>query len=207
MKSWKRDPGSGNREPGNEGRATRNRTRAVPCGRHGQEMKSWKREAGTGKREPGNEGDTSQRKGWQSENGLVGQLETRQRMKRVIRREDYSGETLAMRLEAFGGNIVRVCESLPRSRPGRLVADQLLRSGTAAGAHYNEAQGAQSTKDFIHKVSLALKEAREARYWLGVARGAGYAADHDVGQLAQEATQIIAILHSSQTTARRRGGS
>ncbi|MFU8806202.1 MAG: four helix bundle protein [Bradymonadaceae bacterium] len=73
-----------------------------------------------------------------------------------------------MRLEQFGGRVVRISEALPSSRTGRHIQDQLLRAGTAVGAHYAEAQGAQSRKDFVYKLSVALKEAGEARYWLGV---------------------------------------
>ncbi len=47
-----------------------------------------------------------------------------------------------------------------------VLSKQLLRSGTSIGANVEEAQGAQSTKDFISKLSIAFKEARESRYWL-----------------------------------------
>ena len=107
-----------------------------------------------------------------------------------------------MRLERFGGSIVRICEKLPSTRSGRHLQDQLLRSGTAVGAHYSEAQGAQSRKDFIYKLSLSLKEAREARYWLGVAEHAEFVPyeEADLAALRDESTQIVAILQSSKTT-------
>jgi four helix bundle protein len=124
-------------------------------------------------------------------------------MKEQTNREDYPGEKLAIRLEVFGGEIIRACEALPTSRAGKHVEDQLRRSGTAVGAHHAEAQGAQSRKDFIHKLSLSLKEAREARYWLGVALHAGYAPDLNLARLQDESTELIAILQASQSTARR----
>lgn len=126
----------------------------------------------------------------------------RTHVRKHTRRSDYPGEPLAIRLESFGGEVLRVCDSFPRSRGGRHVEDQLVRSGTAVGAHYSEAQGARSRKDFAHKLSLALKEAREARYWLGVALHAGYAAEHDIPKLQQESTELIAILQASQNTVR-----
>jgi four helix bundle protein len=123
------------------------------------------------------------------------------RAKRV-ERIDYKGEELAMRLERFGGRVVRVCEKLPQSRAGRHIQDQVLRSGTAVGAHYCEAQGAQSRKDFVYKISLALKEAREARYWLGVVLNAGYGESKEATATLDESTELIAILQASQTKAR-----
>ena len=51
---------------------------------------------------------------------------------------------------------------------GRRLASQLVRAGTAGGAHYEEARGAESRADFVHKIRLAAKEVRESRYWLNV---------------------------------------
>ena len=47
-----------------------------------------------------------------------------------------------------------------------IISKQLLRSGTSIGANINEATAAQSKADFIHKMSIASKEARETKYWL-----------------------------------------
>ena len=116
----------------------------------------------------------------------------------------YEGEELAVRMERFGGNVARICDELPATRSGKHVQDQLLRAGTAVGAHYSEAQGAQSRGDFVHKLSLSLKEAREARHWLGVSYYAGYASGEelDIEGLRSEATQVVAILQAAQRTAR-----
>ena len=46
------------------------------------------------------------------------------------------------------------------------IANQIIRSGTSIGANIREAQAAQSKKDFVHKLSISLKEARETRFWL-----------------------------------------
>jgi len=54
------------------------------------------------------------------------------------------------------------------------LSDQILRAGTSIGANVVEAQDAQSEKDFLHKMSIALKEARETRYWLSLLAEAGY---------------------------------
>ena len=82
---------------------------------------------------------------------------------------EMKGDDIADRLEALGANVVSVVRALPKDRAAKLIADQLLRSATAGGSNYEEARSAQSRRDFVHKVSLAAKEMREALYWLGVA--------------------------------------
>jgi len=59
-------------------------------------------------------------------------------------------------------------EALPKNLVGRRIGDQLLRSGTAVGANYEEARAAESGSDFVHKLQLALKELRESYYWLSL---------------------------------------
>ena len=70
------------------------------------------------------------------------------------------------RSSLYGARIIKLVESLPNTLVGRRVADQLLRSGTSAGANYEEARAAESKDDFVHKLQIALKELRESNYWL-----------------------------------------
>ena len=65
------------------------------------------------------------------------------------------------RLIDFAVRIINVVEALPSSKAGNHVAGQLIRSGTAPAPNYGEAQSAESRKDFIHKMKIALKELRE----------------------------------------------
>ncbi len=64
--------------------------------------------------------------------------------------------------------VIRTCRELAGTDIGRVVSRQFVRSGTAVGANYHEAQGAQSRADFISKVSIAYQEALETLYWLRV---------------------------------------
>src|SRR5215471_17387124 len=73
---------------------------------------------------------------------------------------------LAERLLNYGVRVVHVVESLPRTLAARRIGDQLLRSAVSVGAHYEEAQGAESREDFAHKLQVGLKELRESNYWL-----------------------------------------
>ncbi len=72
------------------------------------------------------------------------------------------------RLVDFAVRIINVVEALPSSKAGNHVAGQLIRSGTAPAPNYGEAQSAESRKDFIHKMKIALKELRETLIWLKI---------------------------------------
>lgn len=76
---------------------------------------------------------------------------------------------LEERLLEFAVRIIRVTESMKRTRAGLYVADQLLRSGSSPYGHHGEAEGAESRNDFVHKLRVCYKELREARRWLRLA--------------------------------------
>ncbi len=72
------------------------------------------------------------------------------------------------RLIDFAVRVIAVVEALPDSKAGKHVAGQLVRSGTSPAPNYGEAQSAESRRDFIHKMKVALKELRETLVWLKV---------------------------------------
>ena len=116
--------------------------------------------------------------------------------------ENTRGSDLERRFAKFGGQVVMAQGELPDSTAWRHIREQLLRSGTASGAHYGEARGVQSTNDFIHKLSLALKEQREAVYWTRVCVEADQAPSN-AAFLLEEGVELVAILAASLRTARR----
>lgn len=77
--------------------------------------------------------------------------------------------TIAERTKLFAIRIIKACDFLDE-KPGvcKTLSKQLLRSGTSIGANVREAQSAQSDKDFLHKLEIALKEERETEYWLEI---------------------------------------
>lgn len=78
---------------------------------------------------------------------------------------DY-GDELAERLLSFAVRIIQLVKTLPKTDVGLHIRGQLLRSGTSPGSNYEEARGAESRADFIHKPGIVLKELKESRYWL-----------------------------------------
>lgn len=73
---------------------------------------------------------------------------------------------IAVRTAAFADRIVRLCLALPKSSVGWVIGRQVVRSGTSVGANVEEAQAAESTADFVHKMKIARKECREVWYFL-----------------------------------------
>ena len=73
---------------------------------------------------------------------------------------------LEERLIDFAVRVIRVAESLPKTKVGNHIAGQLIRAGTSPAPNDGEAQSAESRADFIHKMRICLKELRETRIWL-----------------------------------------
>lgn len=74
----------------------------------------------------------------------------------------------------FALEIVRTCKVLVDEKREYVLSKQVLRSGTAVGALVRESEHAESKKDFIHKLAIALKEANETEYWLELLYQANY---------------------------------
>jgi four helix bundle protein len=77
-------------------------------------------------------------------------------------------EELLNRTFDFGINCLLFLETLPKSKMFAVITFQLAKASTSVGANYEEAQSAESSKDFIHKIGVVLKETRESNYWLRV---------------------------------------
>lgn len=103
---------------------------------------------------------------------------------------------------AFGAEILKLLPQLPQNKGGAHVGDQLFRSGTSVGAHLQEARAAESRADFVHKMQMALKEMREAKYWLSLITAAEVIAPEAVSDLLQESDELVAILTRSVITAK-----
>ena len=100
------------------------------------------------------------------------------------------------RTYAFSLRIINLCKALDDNRIGRVLFNQLLRSGTSIGANVEEAQGDQSKKDFLAKLSIARKEARETHYWLRLLRDSGTLPKEKMSEIIDECEQITKILTS-----------
>ena len=98
--------------------------------------------------------------------------------------------------------IVKLYRELEKDSVGRVFGKQLLRSGTAIGANVHEAQGGQSKADFIAKMSIAHKEARESAYWLRLIQEAELISANRISDLSHETGELIKILSSILLTSK-----
>lgn len=98
----------------------------------------------------------------------------------------------------FAVRIVNLYKYLYNDKKEFVLSKQLLRSGTSIGANINEAQAGQSKADFISKMSIASKEARETKYWIELLIKTDYLniEDNYVKSLFEEINEIIKIVTS-----------
>jgi four helix bundle protein len=85
-----------------------------------------------------------------------------------------------------------------------VLSKQLLRSGTSVGANVHEAVASESKKDFIHKLGIAVKEARESLYWLHLLKDSNYLSAVQAIELETNCEEIIKILNSIILTTKER---
>ena len=104
----------------------------------------------------------------------------------------------------FAIRIVNMVKYIKCSEKEYALTNQVLRSGTAIGALIREAEYAQSTSDFINKLSIALKECNETFYWLNLLRDTGFINDKEAESMLQDCNELTAILVSSVKTAKLR---
>jgi four helix bundle protein len=109
---------------------------------------------------------------------------------------------LLARTKAFALAIVRLVQSLPRTKPSFVLGDQLLRSGTSVAANYRAARRARSRREFLARMGIVEEEADESQFWLEMLTDCGIAAPAETDRLRDEAGQLVAISVASIRTAR-----
>lgn len=98
----------------------------------------------------------------------------------------------------FALRIIKLRQYLTTAAPQQeyVMSKQLLRSGTSIGANVEEAQGAQSQADFLSKISIAYKEARESRYWIRLLETSGYITKEASESLLNDLQELCKMLGS-----------
>lgn len=96
----------------------------------------------------------------------------------------------------FAVRIVKMIQYLQKGKQEYLLTKQILRSGTSIGALVWESQYAESSKDFIHKLKISLKEANETEYWLLLLREGNYITEQQFQSINPELKEIIKLLVS-----------
>jgi four helix bundle protein len=113
-------------------------------------------------------------------------------------------EELKDRTMRFAVRVMRLAEALPKSVRGRVVAQQLCRSGTSVAANYRSALRSKSGADFANKISIVLEEADESLFWIELIAEAGLLPEERLRALASEAEELVRIFAATRRTARNR---
>ena len=102
----------------------------------------------------------------------------------------------ALKSKSFGFaiRVVRLYQFLTKEQKEYVLSKQLLRSGTAIGALYREAEHAESKADFIHKLAIAQKECNETLYWLELLKETDYLANDQFESINNDAVELIKLL-------------
>ncbi len=99
--------------------------------------------------------------------------------------------------------MIKIVDALPKTIAGRHVGGQLVSSATPCGANYEEGCGAESRPDFIHKMSIVLKELKESRFWLRLIHRTQILSPSDIDPAIGECEELCAIIGKSVSTAKK----
>jgi four helix bundle protein len=114
----------------------------------------------------------------------------------------HTPKLLQQRTRAFALRVLRLFRSLPDSREGRILGQQLLRSATSVAANYRSACRARSQREFVSKLGVVEEEADESLFWLEFIAEAGLVPEPKLKELISEASQLTAIFVASRRTAK-----
>ena len=110
---------------------------------------------------------------------------------------------LKKRTKEFAKNIILLCRNLPNNREGRLIGDQLFRSGTSVAANYRAACRGRSKAEFVSKLAIVEEEADETMFWLEIIQEMSISNNPLVDDLLKESDEIVAIIVSSIRTTKK----
>ena len=111
---------------------------------------------------------------------------------------------LQKRLVSFSVQLIHLIDELPQTKSANHLANQLIRSGTSPALNYGEAQSAESRKDFIHKMQVALKELRETYICLEIINEANLLKPNKIAKdILSENNELISIFVKSVETAKK----
>lgn len=104
---------------------------------------------------------------------------------------------------AFAIRTVNAYKFLAEEKKEYVLSKQLLRCGTSIGANAQEAVGGQSRADFVSKLSIAYKEARESKYWIELLEATGYLDPQQVNSMLNDVDELLRIIGKIQITTKK----
>ncbi len=108
---------------------------------------------------------------------------------------------LKQRTKALALRVMKLVDALPKSLSAKVIANQLVRSGTSVGANSRSACRGRSKREFVAKLGVVVEEADESAYWLELIMEGGLLKEKQVKALWNEVNEITAIMVASHRTA------
>lgn len=115
-----------------------------------------------------------------------------------------SDNIIQLKSYTFAVRIVKFYQFLAKEKKEFVLSKQLLKSGMSIGANVEEAVGAPSTKDFLAKLTIAYKEARESHYWIRLLFDTGYISKEEKKSLLRDVEELLKIIGSIQKTVKKK---
>jgi four helix bundle protein len=112
-------------------------------------------------------------------------------------------DEMKSRTKEFAKEIVELCRKLPNNREGRLIGNQVFKSGTSIAANYRAACRGRSKAEFVSKLGIVLEEGDETLFWLELIWEMDICRENVVPSLMKECDEIVAIVVSSIKTAKQ----
>ncbi len=112
-------------------------------------------------------------------------------------------EELQARTKNFALRVMKLVDSLPNSKSGRAIGNQLVRSGTSVGSNYRACCRSRSRAEFIAKIGIVEEEADESAFWMELIMEGGLLPTRRVDSLWREANELMAIMAASRISASR----
>jgi four helix bundle protein len=115
-----------------------------------------------------------------------------------------AGQNIKERTFNFALRAVNLVKRLPKTIAGNVLGKQFIRSATSIGANCEEAHAGYTKDDFVFKLNIALREAREAHYWLRLIKASSLVEPRELDSMIDEAEQIKKVLGSIVSKSRKR---
>ncbi|MDU1442527.1 MAG: four helix bundle protein [Clostridium cochlearium] len=112
-------------------------------------------------------------------------------------------DILSIKSKKFALKIIKLYKMLTKEKKEYIISKQLLKSATSIGANIREAQFAESKKDFISKMSIALKETGETLYWIELLTESDYITPFQSKDIIQDCLELLKILQATVKTSKK----
>jgi four helix bundle protein len=120
-----------------------------------------------------------------------------------VQRKNMNKDELKSRTKQFALRIMNLVDALPNSTKGRVIGNQLIRSGTAVGANYRACCRSRSKAEFVAKIGIVEEEADESAFWMELIVDGKILSEAKVKALLSEANELVAIMAASRISASR----